>query len=200
MSDRKPLGIPDDKEKKEYFDDADTFEKKLDTLAEWIKESNHCIVFTGAGISTSTGIPDFRSGMNTVLTAGPGVWELRDKGVERSKKAKTKAVLQAMPSHTHMSIVQLQKHGHVKFVVSQNTDGLHLRNGLHPDALAELHGNTNLEICKRCGMRHLRDFRTRTSCRVHDHFTDRVSRLIFYWNNLLLTPPLYYQVAKLLSI
>ncbi|CAF4344155.1 unnamed protein product, partial [Adineta steineri] len=69
-------GISDPKNKKEHFDTATHLEKKLDQLAQWIKESRHFIVFTGAGVSTSTGIPDFRSGMDTVLPTGPGAWEL----------------------------------------------------------------------------------------------------------------------------
>lgn len=50
-------------EKKEYFDEEDVLSEKIQVLAQWIRESRYCIVFTGAGISTSTGIPDFRSGV-----------------------------------------------------------------------------------------------------------------------------------------
>ena len=60
------------KEKEELFDSPAVLNKKLDTLAEWIRESGHTIAFTGAGISTGAGIPDFRSGMDTVLKTGPG--------------------------------------------------------------------------------------------------------------------------------
>ncbi|CAF4446053.1 unnamed protein product [Adineta steineri] len=71
-------GLSNSEMKKELFDDQTTLDDKLDKLAEWIKESKHFIVFTGAGVSTSTGIPDFRSGMDTVLPTGPGAWELRE--------------------------------------------------------------------------------------------------------------------------
>lgn len=67
--------IKTEEEKKEYFDEPDVLEEKIETLALWIKSSDHFIAFTGAGISTSTGIPDFRSGINTVLETGPGAWE-----------------------------------------------------------------------------------------------------------------------------
>ena len=67
--------IKTEEEKKEYFDDAATLDQKVTQLAEWIRESNHMTVFTGAGISTSTGIPDYRSGYGTVLETGPGCWE-----------------------------------------------------------------------------------------------------------------------------
>lgn len=56
-----------DKQKKEHFDTPEVLDKKITELAELIRKSNHFTIFTGAGISTSTGIPDFRSGKNTVL-------------------------------------------------------------------------------------------------------------------------------------
>ena len=62
MAGKGNYGISEESEKKEYFDDAATLCSKLDQLAEWVKDSKHMIIFTGAGISTSTGIPDFRSG------------------------------------------------------------------------------------------------------------------------------------------
>ena len=112
--------------------------------------------------------------MNTVLPTGPGVWELRDRGISgKSRKEKTKSVLRAIPSLTHMAIVQLYQSGNLKMLISQNTDGLHLRSGIDPNGLCELHGNTNLECCMKCGGKYLRDFRTRTACKVHDHFTGR---------------------------
>lgn len=60
-----------EKEKKEFFDSPEELDKKITHLAELIKKSKHFTAFTGAGISTSTGIPDFRSGVNTVLPTGP---------------------------------------------------------------------------------------------------------------------------------
>lgn len=60
-----------------------------------------------------------------------------------------------------MGIVQLHKKNLVKFTVSQNVDGLHRRSGLGSQELAELHGNTNLEHCKKCGCEYMRDFETR---------------------------------------
>lgn len=131
-------------------------------------------MFTGAGISTSTGIPDFRSGMNTVLKTGPGVWELQAKGAPRKPGASFLAdMLKAIPSPSHMAIVKLHKEGLVKFTVSQNVDGLHLRSGIPSHELAELHGNTNLERCTTCGAKYLRDFNVRTARFVYDHQTGR---------------------------
>ncbi len=119
-------------------------------------------------------IPDFRSGMNTIIPTGPGVWELRDHpGAKRSSTARTTPITKAIPSPTHMALVELARRNLLHFVVSQNIDGLHLRSGLPSTLLAELHGNSNLEICKKCSTKYLRDFRTRTAQKVHDHATTR---------------------------
>lgn len=91
------------------------------------------------------GIPDFRSSMNTVLETGPGVWELQANHASRDhRKHKTTSTLSAIPTSTHMALLTLHKEGYLKFLISQNCDGLHRRSGFDPTHLAELHGNTNL--------------------------------------------------------
>ena len=67
--------IKSEEEKKEYFDTPEELDQKCTQLALWIKDSQNFTAFTGAGISTSTGIPDYRSGYGTVLETGPGCWE-----------------------------------------------------------------------------------------------------------------------------
>lgn len=109
----------------------------------------------------SSGIPDYRSGMDTVLKTGPGAWELAAHKSERPEGASVTPIVNALPSPTHMAIVQLQKQDMIKHTVSQNIDGLHRRSGLSPAHLSELHGNTNLETCKKCKRQYLRDFETR---------------------------------------
>ena len=64
-----------EEEKKEYFDSPQELENKIDQLAQMILSAEHFVSFTGAGISTSAGIPDYRSGACTVLPTGPGCWE-----------------------------------------------------------------------------------------------------------------------------
>lgn len=69
-----------EEEKKEYFDSDEELEVKVTVLAEMVRKSKYFVAFTGAGISTACGIPDFRSGVNTVLPTGPGAWEKLAKG------------------------------------------------------------------------------------------------------------------------
>ena len=72
-----------------------------------------------------------------------------------------------------MALVKLHEIGQVQLTVSQNTDGLHRRSNMDPKQLAELHGNTNLERCKKCGREYMRDFRTRVAHHVFSHETSR---------------------------
>ena len=67
--------IKSEEEKKEYFDSAQVLDEKTTMLAEWVRECQFLTTFTGAGLSTACGIPDYRSGYGTVLPTGPGCWE-----------------------------------------------------------------------------------------------------------------------------
>ena len=67
--------IKSEEAKKEYFDSPQVLDHKVTQLAEWIRESQALTTFTGAGLSTACGIPDYRSGYGTVLPTGPGCWE-----------------------------------------------------------------------------------------------------------------------------
>jgi mono-ADP-ribosyltransferase sirtuin 6 len=125
---------------------TDTLDRTIDTLARWIARSKHLVAFTGAGISTDSGIPDFR---------GPdGVWTRRDAG-QPPPRWRTPAD-RVEPNASHRALVALQDLGILKFLISQNTDGLHLRAGIRPDHIAELHGNGRLLRCLRCDARHTR--------------------------------------------
>lgn len=73
-----------------------------------------------------------------------------------------------------MAIVELIRCGHVKHLVSQNTDGLHLMSGVSHHDISELHGNTNKESCPRCKAVFFRDFRCRTAKSVRKHATGRL--------------------------
>ena len=60
-------------------------------------------------------------------------------------------------------MVELINKGHLKHIISQNIDGLHRKSGVAADKASELHGNTNLEMCDKCGANYMRDFRVRTA-------------------------------------
>ena len=120
-----------------------SLEEKIDLIADWILTSKHLVAFTGAGISTESGIPDFR---------GPdGVWTRRDKGLPPPKMKK--AWSEIAPNEGHMILVELQKMGFLKFLITQNTDNLHRVSGIDPDTISELHGNGTLMKCLSCDRR-----------------------------------------------
>lgn len=116
-------------------------EKRIQTLAQWLYESRYPVFFTGAGISTESGLPDFR---------GPdGVWTRRDKGLPPRPLARSWDSVE--PNKGHMAIVELQGLGKLRFLISQNVDNLHLKSGIRPELLAELHGNMTRLRCRECG-------------------------------------------------
>lgn len=159
-----------EEEKREFFDSPEDLDLKIEVLAKWVTEATHFIAFTGAGISTSAGIPDFRSGYNTVLPTGPGAWEklAQDKPAPRRKVVEFTS---AVPTSTHMSFVEMMNQGILKYIVSQNVDGLHRKSGIPPSKMAELHGNVYVEKCKTCSKEYLRDYETRTNSEVYRHET-----------------------------
>jgi mono-ADP-ribosyltransferase sirtuin 6 len=122
-----------------YTSDKKT-DKKIQDLAQYLYESEHPVFFTGAGISTESGLPDFR---------GPnGVWTRRDKGLPPRPIAASWDSME--PNNGHYAIVELQKIGKLKFLISQNVDNLHLKSGIRLELLAELHGNMTKLRCTRC--------------------------------------------------
>ncbi|XP_017773024.1 PREDICTED: NAD-dependent protein deacetylase Sirt6 [Nicrophorus vespilloides] len=137
--DKGVLGAP------EKFDDAEKLDTKCNLLAKQISEARHVVFHTGAGISTTAGIPDFR---------GPnGVWTLEKKGLKPNVNI---SFNDAVPTKTHMALKQLVDLGMVKYIVSQNIDGLHLRSGLKREFLSELHGNMFIEQCDTCEKQFIR--------------------------------------------
>jgi len=113
-------------------------EERIKRLALWMFEAKYLVVFTGAGISTESGLPDFR---------GPdGIWTRQEKGLP----PKTRPFTSVEPNVGHRAVVELQNLGKLNFLISQNVDNLHLRSGIRPELLAELHGNVAKLRCQRC--------------------------------------------------
>ncbi|XP_067673423.1 uncharacterized protein [Haliotis asinina] len=156
----------------EIEDEPDILKLKCQQLANAIKASSKIVIYTGAGISTAASIPDYR---------GPnGVWTLLKQG----KELQAQDLCDAEPTYTHMGITQLYREGHLKHVVSQNCDGLHIRSGLTRKVLSEVHGNMFIEQCKECKPHReyirLFDVTERTGVRRHE-----TGRKCHKCNNLL---------------
>jgi mono-ADP-ribosyltransferase sirtuin 6 len=115
--------------------------EKIDLAAHWIADSEHFVAFTGAGISTSSGLPDFR---------GPnGLWTRRDKGLPPPKMQVPWD--QVKPNKGHKALAELLEVGKLKYLISQNVDGLHAKSGIPFKKMSELHGNQYFMRCLNCG-------------------------------------------------
>jgi NAD-dependent deacetylase len=130
------------------------------SLTAMLRASRRAVVFTGAGISTESGIPDFRS-------PGSGVWtkmapidfqdfvgsaEMRREAWRR-RFAMEGSWSDARPNDGHMAVAYLVGEGKVSHVVTQNIDNLHQESGVPSDKVIELHGNTRYAKCLDCGER-----------------------------------------------
>ncbi len=116
-------------------------------IAKILDTAKYLVVFTGAGISTESGLPDYR---------GPeGVWTLREKGLK--PKPLKRPMEFTEPNEGHYAIVDLYKMGVLKYLISQNVDNLHLKSGVPPELIAELHGNITLMKCINCDKRFSKD-------------------------------------------
>src|SRR6478735_6348933 len=126
-----------------------------------IAAAGRVVVLTGAGISTDSGIPDFR-GPNGVWTRNPAAEKasniqhyLRDPEVRRAawQTRVDGRLFAAEPNRGHRAIVELQHQGKLLAVVTQNVDGLHQRAGTDPDKVIEVHGTAHWTRCWECGDR-----------------------------------------------
>ncbi len=129
-------------------------------LRELIGSAKRIVAFTGAGISTESGIPDFRS--------PGGIWtrykpiyfddfmasdEMRRESWRR-KFATDETMLKAEPNAGHRALVKLIEQGRMSAIITQNIDGLHQRSGVPDSKVIELHGNSTYASCLDCGHRH----------------------------------------------
>ena len=129
-------------------------------LHEMIAGAQRIVAFTGAGISTESGIPDFRS--------PGGIWtkyqpiyfddfmsseEMRHEAWRR-KFATDETMIKAEPNAGHRALAKLVERGKMTAIITQNIDGLHQRSGVPDSKIIELHGNTTYATCLDCGQRH----------------------------------------------
>ncbi|EES73943.1 MULTISPECIES: NAD-dependent protein deacylase [Paenibacillus] len=133
--------------------------KEIDTLAAWIEESSNIVFFGGAGVSTESGIPDFRSaaGIYQMENASPYAPEeiLSRRFFDRHPDVffdfyKTKMLHpEAQPNAAHRCLAELERAGKLSAVVTQNIDGLHQQAGSR--RVLELHGSVHRNTCMECG-------------------------------------------------
>jgi NAD-dependent deacetylase len=135
-----------------------------DHLARWIDESRRFVIFTGAGISTESGIPDLR-GPNGIWTkVNPTHYDfqayLADPQVRRERwRVYCEGGLgaAAQPNAAHYAVAELVALGIADCVITQNVDGLHWRSGVPDDRLFELHGSNRFAKCLSCWTRYPRE-------------------------------------------
>jgi NAD-dependent deacetylase len=140
-------------------------EQAIQSAAQYLRNARHAVAFTGAGISTPSGIPDFRS-------QGTGLWEKSDpmKVASLSSFRHTPQVFfewlrplaqqidQSQPNPAHLALARLEQAGILKAVITQNIDGLHQRAG--SQTVLEVHGSLTTLSCGVCRKTYpLEDFR-----------------------------------------
>jgi len=131
----------------------------VDTVRKWIDAARRVVVLTGAGISTDSGIPDFR-GPQGVWTKNPLAEKLSDiryyVADGEVRKASWQSRLEhpafmAQPNAGHLALVALERRGKLHALITQNIDGLHQRAGIASELVVEVHGNLHQAVCLSCG-------------------------------------------------
>ena len=130
------------------------------TLKQMLDRSRRAVVFTGAGISTESGIPDFRSPGGIWTKMAPIDFseflasEEARRETWRRRFAMEDIFQAAAPNRGHRAVDALVRRGKVSSVITQNIDGLHEASGVPRDKIVELHGNTTYATCLDCGQRY----------------------------------------------
>ena len=129
----------------------------LSEALPWLREARRILVFTGAGISTESGIPDFRGPNGVWKTRDPQRYTIdryladRDVRVERWQDRLSSALADVQPNPAHLAVTRLQQGGLAPVVVTQNIDGLHQKAGTVN--VIELHGTSAEAACLDCSRR-----------------------------------------------
>ncbi|MGI8522809.1 MAG: SIR2 family NAD-dependent protein deacylase, partial [Nocardioides sp.] len=155
-SNRTPL-TPSPRGRHQYPDAVVAAESDLDLLAGLLADASRIVAFTGAGISTESGIPDYR---------GPGgVWETRRpptisdfldnpearRGYWARRRVDYPTLAARVPNAGHRALAELERRGKLVGIITQNIDGLHQKAGSDPGRMVELHGSSHLIRCMVCG-------------------------------------------------
>ena len=137
-----------------------TVDQEIVELARAITQARRAVVFTGAGISTESGIPDFRSPGGIWTRMAPIDFsdflssEEARRETRRRRFAMEETFRAAGPNRGHRSVADLVRRGKAAAVITQNIDGLHQASGIADDRVIELHGNTTYAHCLDCKARY----------------------------------------------
>lgn len=137
----------------ERFDSKERMEASVDRVVELLNLSKHAVIFSGAGISTSAGIGDFRGLF--------GQWTENDKKFtndEDDRSTENVPYVDLVPTLAHEAVAWLADAGKIQYIITQNCDGLHRLSGIQPHMLSELHGNIFIEYCTQCGREYERNY------------------------------------------
>jgi len=136
-------------------------------LARMIEKAGNVVVFTGAGMSTESGVPDFRSPGGVWSRMKPILFQDFVAREDKRREAWTRAFsgaagwVGAKPNSGHHAIARLAERGKVAAVITQNVDNLHQDSGVPEAKIIELHGNASYATCLTCGLRaELADLKT----------------------------------------
>lgn len=138
-----------------------TDQNLIDTVRNWVDKSSCIVALTGAGISTDSGIPDFR-GPSGVWTRDPMAEKLSNiEYYMADQEVRKKAWLARMehsawsakPNTGHQALVTLEKRGKLHALITQNIDELHQEAGNSPERVIEVHGTVRRVVCMACGLR-----------------------------------------------
>lgn len=136
-----------------------SFQEQLQDAAELMRQATRIVALTGAGISTESGIPDFRSPGSIWRSAPPVSYhDFLNKPEARQKYWQTRRnlsaqVAAAQPNAAHHALVELERQQRLLGVITQNFDGLHQDAGHKPNRIIELHGTSRVAACTVCGTR-----------------------------------------------
>ena len=129
-------------------------------LSQYIDEANNIVIFTGAGISTESGIPDFRGPQGVWKTNTPiyfqdfiGSEEVRKDSWKR-KFSGQDIIKKAKPNIGHLAVAEVINKHESAYLITQNVDNLHQDAGVPDDKITEIHGNAHYATCLDCGIRY----------------------------------------------
>jgi NAD-dependent deacetylase len=139
---------------------AQELKSGIEELGHILRNARRGVAFTGAGISTESGIPDFRSPGGLWATNMPIPFDaFMTSGEARAEAWRRKFVMddhyrEARPNRAHEVVAALVEAGRLSCVITQNIDNLHATSGIPADRLVELHGNGSYATCFKCGLRY----------------------------------------------